>query len=44
MKKHNHYDGLDREGDDIRLLISRFDKDGDGKVSINEVSYFLILF
>ena len=36
MKKHNHFDDLDREGDDIRLLISRFDKDGDGKISINE--------
>jgi len=36
MKKHNHYDDLDQYGDDIRLLLSRFDRDGDGRISINE--------
>ena len=38
MKKHDHYDDFDREGDDIRLLISRFDRDGDGKIGVDEVS------
>jgi len=34
MKKHNHFDSLDH--DDLELLISRFDKDGDGRISVNE--------
>ena len=34
MKKHDHLKKL--QPDDIQLLISRFDKDCDGKISINE--------
>ena len=34
MKKHNHFDAL--EPDDLELLISRFDKDCDCMISINE--------
>ena len=34
MKKHDHLKKL--QPDDIPLLISRFDKDCDGKISINE--------
>ena len=34
MKRHNHVDALE-EGD-LELLISRFDKDGDGAISLNE--------
>lgn len=34
MKKHNHYDSL--EEDDLELLISRFDKDNDRRISLNE--------
>ena len=36
MKTHNHFDDL--EADDINLLISRFDKDVDGRIGLNEVS------
>ena len=38
MKTHNHFDDL--EPDDIHLLISRFDKDADGRISLNEVSFY----
>ena len=38
MLKHNHIDDLNY--DDISLLISRFDKDADGRIGINEVSKF----
>lgn len=34
MKKHNHFDSL--EQDDLPLLISRFDRDVDGRISLNE--------
>lgn len=34
MKKHDHFKDL--EEDDISLLMSRFDKDNDGRISINE--------
>jgi Ca2+-binding EF-hand superfamily protein len=38
MKKHDHFDSL--QPNDLNLLMSRFDKDRDGKISINEVSIF----
>ena len=34
MQKHNHFDKL--EPDDLELLISRFDRDADGAISIND--------
>lgn len=34
MVKHDHY--YDLEANDLLLLISRFDKDNDGRISINE--------
>ena len=34
MKKFGHYDDLNN--DDILLLMNRFDKDNDGRISINE--------
>lgn len=34
MHKHNHIDKL--QEDDLELLISRFDRDCDGVISINE--------
>lgn len=34
MKAHNHFEDL--EQDDIQLLISRFDRDGDGRIELNE--------
>ena len=34
MKAHNHFEDL--EMDDIQLLISRFDRDGDGRIELNE--------
>jgi Ca2+-binding EF-hand superfamily protein len=34
LKTHNHFDNLER--DDISLLISRFDRDGDGRIEFNE--------
>lgn len=34
MKKHDHYGKL--TNDDINLLMSRFDLDGDGRIGINE--------
>ena len=39
MKTHNHFDDL--EADDIHLIISRFDKDADGRISLNEVSIYI---
>ena len=36
MLKHDHLDDLTYE--DVSLLISRFDKDADGRIGINEVS------
>ena len=34
MRKHNHIEKL--QEDDLGLLLSRFDKDCDGVISINE--------
>ena len=34
MKKHNKFDSL--EPMDLALLMSRFDRDGDGRISLNE--------
>ena len=34
MKRHGYYDDLD--SNDILLLMNRFDKDNDGRISINE--------
>jgi len=36
MRKHDHLDNLKQQ--DLPLLMSRFDKDGDNRISINEVS------
>ena len=34
MKKHDHFDGL--YDNDIPLLMSRLDLDGDGMIGLNE--------
>ena len=34
MKAHKHFENLER--DDLHLLISRFDRDGDGRIELNE--------